>query len=112
MINKINDFSCKSFSHYTNQDECLFKQKNVIFGYNGKGKSALAEGLEKEIKKDKDFDEANLRVFSRNYMSVKLMNDSTNRIKGIKAVFGNENIMNENEIEKLQKELIEIESIE
>lgn len=112
MINKINDFSYKSFSHYTNQDECLFKQKNVIYGYNGKGKSSLAEGLEKEIKKDKDFDEANLRVFSRNYMTIKLINDSTKRIKGIKAVFGNKNIMNENEIEKLQKELIDIESIE
>ena len=112
MINKINDFSYKSFSHYTNQDECLFKQKNVIFGYNGKGKSSLAEGLEKEIKKDKYFDEANLRVFSRNYMTIKLINDSTKRIKGIKAVFGNKNIMNENEIEKLQKELIDIESIE
>ena len=112
MISRINDFSYKSFSNYTNPDKVLFKQNNVIFGYNGKGKSSLAKGLETEIRHDKDFEEANIRVFSKDYMSVKLINDSTKRIKGIKAVFGNKNIANENEIEELQKEITDVNQFE
>ena len=111
MIKQITDFTYKSFLHYTNPDNLLFKQKNVIFGYNGKGKSSLAKGLENEIKKEKNFEEANLRFFSRDVSLVKLIDDNTKRIKGIKAIFGNENINNDNEIERLENDLVNLEEM-
>ena len=107
MIDKINDYSYKSFSKYTNPDHFLFKQKNVFFGYNGKGKSSLANGIVCEIKKDKTINDENIRFFSKDFLSIKLINDITSRIKGIKAIFGNKNVKNDEQIDELKSELVD-----
>ena len=49
MIKKINNFTYKSFTNYTGTDD-EFREVNVLFGYNGKGKTALVEGI-KEFSK-------------------------------------------------------------
>lgn len=36
-----------------------FKQKNIIFGYNGRGKSSLARGIIQEFLKDNENKESN-----------------------------------------------------
>ena len=38
MINKINDFSYKSFFHYTNLDKLLITKNHITFVYNGRGR--------------------------------------------------------------------------
>lgn len=106
MISKVNDFSYKSFLNYTNPNNLEFKEKNVIFGYNGKGKSSLTYGIEKEIKKDNSIKDENIRIFSKNYLHIKLTNESTSRIKGVKAVFGNKNIKNDDKIDELKAKIV------
>ena len=43
MINKLNNFTEKSFESYTSPDDLSFRAKNILFGYNGKGKSSIAK---------------------------------------------------------------------
>ena len=52
MITKLNNFTLKSFVGYTNPNDLLFRVKNILFGYNGKGKSAIAIGIKDEFLKD------------------------------------------------------------
>ena len=69
MIQSINDYTFKSFKNYSgpNQEE-QFKQKNLFFGYNGKGKTALSKGILMEIKKDAKITEDNYRFFNKDAM--------------------------------------------
>ena len=52
MIVKINNFTYKSFVGYSNPNDLLFRAKNILFGYNGKGKSSVAIGIKNEFLKD------------------------------------------------------------
>lgn len=87
MIKKINNFTYKSFTNYTGPDD-EFREVNVLFGYNGKGKTALVEGIKKEFLKTNKVGE--LRLYSSEYISDLLLLDDMNRekLKGIKATFG------------------------
>lgn len=82
----------------------LFKKNNVFFGYNGKGKTSLAKGIEKEIRDIQGINDNEFRIFSKDYLKLKLVNDKR-RIKGVKAVFGNKNVKNDEEIEKLKEKI-------
>lgn len=82
----------------------LFKKNNVFFGYNGKGKSSLAKGIEKEIRDQRGITDNDFRIFSKDYLKLKLVNDKK-RIKGVKAVFGNKNVKNDEEIEQLKEKI-------
>lgn len=82
----------------------LFKKNNVFFGYNGKGKSSLAKGIEKEIRDQRGITDNDFRIFSKDYLKLKLVNDKR-RIKGVKAVFGNKNVKNDEEIEQLKEKI-------
>lgn len=104
MIYKINNFSLKSFKNYTTPNNMLFKKNNVFFGYNGKGKTSLAKGIEKEIRDIQGINDNEFRIFSKDYLKLKLVNDKR-RIKGVKAVFGNKNVKNDEEIEKLKEKI-------
>ena len=44
MITEIQNLTLKSFKNYSTPQN-FFKTKNIIFGYNGRGKSSLAEGI-------------------------------------------------------------------
>jgi hypothetical protein len=52
MLIKLNNFTLKSFVGYTNPNDLLFRAKNILFGYNGKGKSSIAIGIKDEFLKD------------------------------------------------------------
>ena len=69
MITKLNNFTLKSFVGYTNPNDLLFRVKNILFGYNGKGKSAIAIGIKDEFLKDQAKKPENLRTFDRDYIS-------------------------------------------
>ena len=66
MIEQISDFSCKSFKNY-NSPSHFFKKKNILFGYNGRGKSSLALGLVDTYKSSGGTDNS-YRLFNRDYV--------------------------------------------
>ena len=105
MIRKINNFTYKSFKNYTGPDDD-FRNINVIFGYNGSGKTALVEGIKEEFLKTNDIND--LRIFTLEYVSKSLLLDETNRekLKGIKATFGEVDVGLEKEIKLLENQII------
>lgn len=107
MIVKVNKLTKKSFKNYTGplgNDE--FCETNIIFGYNGRGKSSLAEGIVDEyIKGNGDID--GLRFFNRAYINEHMMLEE-DKIKGVKANFGKQNIDIEEQIKELNKQKVDI----
>lgn len=63
MITQINNYTFKSFKNYTGPTEAPFKEKNILFGYNGKGKSSLSKGILDEYKNNFSINEKNYRFF-------------------------------------------------
>ena len=56
MIEQVRNFSQKSFVNYTGPSE-KFSEVNILFGYNGRGKTSLANGLVEEFLKDSNYEE-------------------------------------------------------
>jgi wobble nucleotide-excising tRNase len=107
MITKLNNFTLKSFVGYTNPNDLLFRAKNILFGYNGKGKSSIAIGIKNEFLKDTSKKSENLRIFDRDYISNSLLlENSEGKIKGVEANFGSSGVNIENKIKELEKQII------
>ena len=112
MITKLNNFTLKSFVGYTNPNDLLFRAKNILFGYNGKGKSAIAIGIKDEFLKDQTKKPENLRIFDRDYISNSLLlENSDGKIKGVEASFGKGGVDIENKIKELEKLIIKADEI-
>lgn len=112
MIVKINNFTYKSFVGYSNPNDLLFRAKNILFGYNGKGKSSVAIGIKNEFLKDQTKKPENLRIFDRNYISNSLMlENSEGKIKGVEVSFGEGGVDIENKIKELEKLIIKEDEI-
>lgn len=105
MITHINNYTFKSFKNYTGPIESPFKEKNILFGYNGKGKSSLSKGILDEYKKEDSVTENNYRFFDKDYIKNSLLLEESNEIKGIVANFGKENVDLEKEISKKRNRL-------
>jgi len=106
-VNKLNNYTHKSFKNYTNPDDLLFRAKNIVFGYNGKGKSALAFGIKEEFLKDTTKKPENIRVFDRDYISNSLLLENTDgKIKGVEASFGKTSVDIEKRIKELESQII------
>ncbi|MDI6031707.1 AAA family ATPase [Flavobacterium sp. LB2P84] len=113
MINKLNNFTHKSFVGYTNPNDLLFRAKNILFGYNGKGKSSIAIGIKDEFLKEQIKKSNNLRIFDRDYISNSLLlENSDGKIKGVEASFGKGGVEIENKIKELEKLVISKEEID
>lgn len=113
MITKLNNFTHKSFVGYTNPNDLLFREKNIFFGYNGKGKSSLAIGIKEEFLKDPNKKPEFFRIFDRDYISSSLLlENSDGKIKGIEASFGKGSVDIKNQIKELQKQIISKEEID
>ena len=112
MIEQIKNFTLKSFKDYTGPDDHFLKN-NVIFGYNGKGKSSLAKGVLKEfLDLGNNIDCA--RFYNRDYIeeSLLLQNpDGKNCIKGVIANFGKKATDIEKRIEEKEKSKVDTETI-
>lgn len=107
MIKKLINFTNKSFNNYSGPDE-EFREKNILFGYNGTGKSSLVKGLEQEFLKKDNNTIDNVRLYSTDFINKSLLLDPVNRrkIKGIKVVFGEKNIATEMEIRDLESKIV------
>jgi hypothetical protein len=113
MITKLNNFTLKSFVGYTNTNDLLFRAKNILFGYNGKGKSAIAIGIKDEFLKDQAKKPENLRIFDRDYISNSLLlENSEGKIKGVETSFGKGGVDIENKIKELEKLIIKEDEID
>lgn len=111
MITKLNNFTLKSFDGYTNPNDLLFRAKNILFGYNGKGKSSIAIGIKDEFLTSKKPE--NLRIFDRDYISNSLLlENSEDKIKGVEASFGKGGVDIENKIKELERLIINEDEIE
>jgi hypothetical protein len=112
MLIKLNNFTHKSFVGYTNPNDLLFRAKNILFGYNGKGKSSMAIGIKDEFLKDMSKKPENLRIFDRDYISNSLLlENSEGKIKGVEASFGKGGVDIENKIKELEKLIIKEDEI-
>ncbi len=113
MINKVNNLNEKSFKNYSGPDK-EFKQKNIIFGYNGRGKSSLAKGIIQEFLKDNEQKESNYRFFNRNYISDNLIlkESKDSKIKGVIANFGKKDVDIEKQIELLELDVVDTKKLE
>lgn len=112
MITKLNNFTLKSFVGYTNPNDLLFRAKNILFGYNGKGKSAIAIGIKDEFLKDTTKKPENLRIFDRDYISNSLLlENSEDKIKGVEASFSKGDVDIEIKIKELEKLIIKEDEI-
>jgi wobble nucleotide-excising tRNase len=112
MITKLNNFTHKSFVGYTNPTDLLFRAKNILFGYNGKGKSSIAIGIKDEFLKDLNKKPENLRIFDRDYISNSLLlENSEGKIKGVEASFGKGVVDIENKIKELEKLIVSVDEI-
>jgi D-Tyr-tRNAtyr deacylase len=111
-VNKVNGLNKKSFKNYTGPTDG-FKSKNLFFGYNGQGKSALALGIIDEFLKDKENSENNYRLFNHQYVVNNLMlrEDDDSIIKGVIANFGEKSIDVEKEINKLNEKIVDVEAL-
>ena len=101
MLTQISNYTYKSFKNYTGPNVTEpFKQKNIFFGYNGKGKTALSKGILLELKKDKSITNENYRFFNKDNIKDSLLLDDNSGIKGVVANFGKKNV-------EIEKEIIE-----
>lgn len=107
MITKISNYTHRSFNNYTGPDDD-FRAKNIIFGYNGSGKSSLVKGLENEFLRIPGNTKDNIRTYSADFINKSLLLDPANRryIRGIKVDFGEKNVAIEEAIKKLETKII------
>ena len=107
MIVRIDGLTKKSFKNYSTPNN-FFKKKNIIFGYNGRGKSSLASGIAKQFLIDND--EAGLRYFDTNYVNDSLViEDSEGKLlKGVKATFSKKDVDIKQKIEEKRLQLVNI----
>lgn len=112
-IEKVINFTEKSFKNYTGPDRG-FKEKNIIFGYNGRGKSSLAKGIIQEFLIENPVGADSYRFFDRNYINNNLLlkESENSKIRGVIANFGEKDIDAEKQIDLLESEKIDTNSIE
>lgn len=109
MIVRIDGLTKKSFKNYSTPNN-FFKKKNIIFGYNGRGKSSLASGIAGQFLIDND--EAGLRYFDTDYVNDSLViEDSEGKLlKGVKATFSKPDADIEKSIKEKRSQLVNIDS--
>ncbi|SMP64768.1 Wobble nucleotide-excising tRNase [Sphaerochaeta associata] len=86
----------KSWKLNSNIDEVNFKQKNIIFGLNGSGKSSLANILQANF--FRKHNPKHFRIFSENYVK-ETLSLKDGRIRGVISNFGKKNVDIEQQIE-------------
>ncbi len=109
LINKLVNFTYKSFSDYSGP-EGNFNKKNLIFGYNGRGKSSLSKGIVEEFLKNSENTVENYRLFNREYIFEEMsLEPSGKDIKGVKVIFGKKQKDLISEIEEERAKIVDTE---
>ncbi|MEW4354585.1 AAA family ATPase [Streptococcus pneumoniae] len=107
MIEQIKNLNLKSFKDYSTPPN-FFKNKNVIFGYNGRGKSSLSNGIINTYK-DSGASETSFRFFNADYVSnTLLLNDDDSLIKGVKISFSKNDADIAEKIVKIKSKIIDV----
>lgn len=110
MIEQIRNLSCKSFKNYTTSPK-FFSKKNILFGYNGMGKSSLALGVVDSYKSNGG-SENSYRLFNRDYVKNNLLlNDDISLIKGVKVTFSTNDADIAKKIQELEQKKNNIKSL-
>lgn len=110
MINEIKNFTLKSFKNYSTPPN-FFKSKNIIFGYNGRGKSSLAEGIIATYLMQES-ETLSYRYFNRNYVSERLLlNDDDKVINGVKVSFSENDADIAKKVEELKLKIRDVEAL-
>lgn len=111
MIKQIENFSKKSFKNYSTPSN-FFKLNNIIFGYNGRGKSSLSEGIV-ELSIDQDSNSDSLRFFNNDYVNRSLLlEEGSSAIKGVKVSFSENDANIADQIEEKKKNLVDTSKVE
>ncbi len=106
MLKEITDFSLKSFKNFSTPND-FFKSKNIIFGYNGRGKSSLSEGIIRSYQANSEEIDS-FRFFNSKYVKEHLLlNDSDSIIKGVKVSFSENDKNITEEIENLESKIVD-----
>lgn len=105
MLEIINNYNYKSFKNYTGPSENKFKKKNIFFGYNGKGKTALSKGIINEFLKDSKNIDANYRFYNKDYIKNNLLLENNSVLKGVVATFGSKDVDVEKEISEKEEQI-------
>lgn len=103
MITSINNKTEKSFINYSGPQQ-EFSNINVIFGYNGRGKTSLSKMIVEEFKEKNE--EENFRIFNKDYIEENLVLEEGEKLKGLKVNFGDKAKI-ETEIKKLKAEKVD-----
>ena len=110
MIEQISNLSYKSFKNYTSPPN-FFKTKNIIFGYNGRGKSSLAKGIIDSYN-DEAVDQNSFRLFNRDYIKeTLLLNRDPSFIKGVKVTFNKKDAEITRKIRELEEKKHDTETL-
>lgn len=109
MIDRIENFTKKSFKNYTFPEELRFKEKNIIFGLNGRGKSSLSEGIYEKHVESKN--EESVRYFNGKYLENDLILIDSSGIKGVKLTLGKKFVEIENKINDIKSKIHDTDKI-
>ena len=110
MITEIKNFTLKSFKSYSTPQN-FFKTKNIIFGYNGRGKSSLAEGIIRTYS-TQETNNLSYRYFNRNYVRERLLlNDDDTVINGVKVSFSENDADIAQKIDELKLKIRDVEGL-
>ena len=85
IITQLTNFTEKSFKSYSTPNN-YFKSKNIIFVYNGRGKSSLAKGIIDTFINNRD-SKKSVRFFNASYIENVLLEPSDSGINGVKVSF-------------------------
>lgn len=110
MIEQITNLSRKSFKDYTTPPN-FFKEKNILFGYNGRGKSSLALGIIDTFKASVK-SETSYRLFNKDYVKdTLLLNDTVSIIKGVRVTFSKNDASIAKTIKELETQKVDVKTL-
>lgn len=110
MIEQITNLSRKSFKDYTTPPN-FFKKKNILFGYNGRGKSSLALGIIDTFKASVK-SETSYRLFNKDYVKdTLLLNDTVSIIKGVRVTFSKNDASIAKTIKELETRKVDVKTL-
>ena len=107
MISQLTNFTRKSFNNYSTPPD-YFNNKNLIFGYNGRGKSSLSEGIITEFNNQHGVPD-NYRSFNRDFINESLILEDPNKdgiLKGVTATFSKKDVDVNKEIKALTQTIV------
>lgn len=103
MLEKVHNLTLKSWVGFTGPDE-RFTKRNLIFGHNGRGKSALALGIVNEAIFQGSSQDS-VRLFDKNYVQREMKLSQSDGIKGVKVAFGRENVDADTDLKSAKDDL-------